>query len=109
MFNFVQKVQFICGFLKVKNKLISNVSKNSLTYLEYFFSYLSAMEQNWDAFRCPLFLGCHVTVTGYNQQERKEIEKLVVKNGGKYSGSMHLNETTHLIALRPEGQLGFNS
>ena len=54
-----------------------------------------------------MFLGCHITVTGYNQQERKEIEKLVVKNGGKYSGSMHLNETTHLIALRPEGMLDF--
>nr|CAB3267172.1 DNA topoisomerase 2-binding protein 1-like [Phallusia mammillata] len=66
--------------------------------------YISAKDGKWEEFKCPIFLGCSVSVTGFGTTERSSIQKLITKFGGKYSGSMQQDVTTHLIVHKPEGQ-----
>ncbi|XP_048367184.1 DNA topoisomerase 2-binding protein 1 isoform X2 [Sphaerodactylus townsendi] len=58
---------------------------------------------NMGNFLCPLFRGCTVCVTGLSSQDRKEIQRLTVENGGQYSGELKMNECTHLIVQDPKG------
>ncbi|XP_061413501.1 DNA topoisomerase 2-binding protein 1 [Lethenteron reissneri] len=53
---------------------------------------------------CPPLQGCMLSVTGLSTQERRDIQRLVTKHGGTYSGELKMNECTHLIVHKPQGQ-----
>ncbi|XP_008579355.1 PREDICTED: DNA topoisomerase 2-binding protein 1 [Galeopterus variegatus] len=59
---------------------------------------------NMEDFKCPVFLGCIICVTGVCGSERKSIQQLTVKHGGQYVGQLKMNECTHLIVQEPKGQ-----
>ncbi|VFV45198.1 dna topoisomerase 2-binding protein [Lynx pardinus] len=59
---------------------------------------------NMEDFKCPIFLGCTICVTGLCGSERKAIQRLTVKHGGQYMGQLKMNECTHLIVQEPKGQ-----
>lgn len=49
-------------------------------------------------------MGLVISLTGIARQERLQIERLVVENGGTFQHSMDIDKCTHLIADRPEGE-----
>ncbi|XP_066206563.1 DNA topoisomerase 2-binding protein 1 isoform X1 [Saccopteryx leptura] len=55
-------------------------------------------------FKCPIFLGCIICVTGLCGAERKVVQQLTVQHGGRYMGQLKMNECTHLIVQEPKGQ-----
>ncbi|XP_060154581.1 DNA topoisomerase 2-binding protein 1 isoform X2 [Globicephala melas] len=55
-------------------------------------------------FKCPIFLGCIICVTGLRGLDRKAVQQLTVKHGGQYMGQLKMNECTHLIVQEPKGQ-----
>ncbi|XP_041590238.1 DNA topoisomerase 2-binding protein 1 isoform X6 [Vulpes lagopus] len=55
-------------------------------------------------FKCPIFLGCIICVTGLCSLDRKAVQQLTVKHGGQYMGQLKMNECTHLIVQEPKGQ-----
>lgn len=55
-----------------------------------------------DSYRVLPFSGLTISVTQVPLDERKEIEKLVKENGGKYSAEL-TKKTTHLVCDAPEG------
>ncbi|EPS65440.1 hypothetical protein M569_09337, partial [Genlisea aurea] len=65
---------------------------------------LNWIEQCWkehrivpqEPYRVPHFLGLTICVSGVPADERKEVEKLAVQNGGKYSAEL-TKRCTHLI------------
>ncbi|XP_006883440.1 PREDICTED: DNA topoisomerase 2-binding protein 1 [Elephantulus edwardii] len=59
---------------------------------------------NSDDFKCPIFLGCIICVTGLCSSDRKAVQQLTVKHGGQYMGQLKMNECTHLIVQEPKGQ-----
>uniref|UniRef100_A0A2K6T4E5 DNA topoisomerase 2-binding protein 1 n=1 Tax=Saimiri boliviensis boliviensis TaxID=39432 RepID=A0A2K6T4E5_SAIBB len=59
---------------------------------------------NMEDFKCPVFLGCIICVTGLSGLDRKEVQQLTVKHGGQYMGQLKMNECTHLIVQEPKGQ-----
>ncbi|XP_012622294.2 DNA topoisomerase 2-binding protein 1 [Microcebus murinus] len=59
---------------------------------------------NMEDFKCPIFLGCIICVTGLCGAERKAVQQLTVKHGGQYMGQLKMNECTHLIVQEPKGQ-----
>ncbi|XP_075820941.1 DNA topoisomerase 2-binding protein 1 [Microtus pennsylvanicus] len=59
---------------------------------------------NMEDFKCPIFLGCIICVTGLNGIHRKTVQQLTSKHGGQYMGQLKMNECTHLIVQEPKGQ-----
>ncbi|XP_072507452.1 DNA topoisomerase 2-binding protein 1 isoform X1 [Notamacropus eugenii] len=59
---------------------------------------------NMEDFKCPLFFGCTICVTGLCSLDRKAVQRLTVENGGRYMGQLKMNECTHLIVHEPKGQ-----
>lgn len=59
---------------------------------------------NMEDFKCPIFLGCVICVTGLCGLDRKTVQQLTVKHGGEYMGQLKMNECTHLIVQEPKGQ-----
>ncbi|XP_012580437.1 PREDICTED: DNA topoisomerase 2-binding protein 1 isoform X2 [Condylura cristata] len=59
---------------------------------------------NMEDFKCPIFLGCVICVTGLCSVDRKAVQQLTVKHGGQYMGQLKMNECTHLIVQEPKGQ-----
>ncbi|XP_041590235.1 DNA topoisomerase 2-binding protein 1 isoform X3 [Vulpes lagopus] len=59
---------------------------------------------NMEDFKCPIFLGCIICVTGLCSLDRKAVQQLTVKHGGQYMGQLKMNECTHLIVQEPKGQ-----
>ncbi|KAI4547886.1 hypothetical protein MG293_000216 [Ovis ammon polii] len=59
---------------------------------------------NMEDFKCPIFLGCIICVTGLCTSDRKSVQQLTVKHGGQYMGQLKMNECTHLIVQEPKGQ-----
>lgn len=55
-------------------------------------------------FKCPIFLGCIICVTGLRGLDRKAVQQLTVKHGGQYMGQLKMNECTHLIVQEPKGK-----
>lgn len=55
-----------------------------------------------ESHRVPPFYGLIICVTRIPADERKEMEKLIVQNGGKYSAEL-TKQCTHLICEVPEG------
>ncbi|KFD62206.1 hypothetical protein M514_12830 [Trichuris suis] len=54
-------------------------------------------------FKCPAFLGLTITVSGLPLEERTRIRDMICNNGGKFSGALVQNETTHLVTDKPSG------
>ncbi|KAM5291854.1 DNA topoisomerase 2-binding protein 1 [Ctenodactylus gundi] len=61
-------------------------------------------EIKMEDFRCPVFLGCVICVTGLCGLDRKAVQQLTVQHGGQYMGQLKMNECTHLIVQEPKGQ-----
>ncbi|XP_029796116.1 DNA topoisomerase 2-binding protein 1 isoform X2 [Suricata suricatta] len=59
---------------------------------------------NMEDFKCPVFLGCTICVTGLCGLKRRTVQQLTVKHGGQYTGQLKMNECTHLIVQEPKGQ-----
>nr|XP_035932987.1 DNA topoisomerase 2-binding protein 1 isoform X4 [Halichoerus grypus] len=59
---------------------------------------------NMEDFKCPIFLGCIICVTGLCGLDRKAVQQLTIKHGGQYMGQLKMNECTHLIVQEPKGQ-----
>lgn len=59
---------------------------------------------NMDDFKCPIFLGCTICVTGLCSVDRQTIEQLTINHGGQYLGYLKMNACTHLIVQEPKGQ-----
>ncbi|KAM8980428.1 DNA topoisomerase 2-binding protein 1 isoform X1 [Sarcophilus harrisii] len=59
---------------------------------------------NMEDFKCPLFFGCTICVTGLCSLDRRAVQRLTVENGGRYMGQLKMNECTHLIVHEPKGQ-----
>lgn len=55
-------------------------------------------------FKCPIFLGCIICVTGLNGVHRKTVQQLTSTHGGQYMGQLKMNECTHLIVQEPKGK-----
>ncbi|XP_050213388.1 uncharacterized protein LOC126664850 isoform X2 [Mercurialis annua] len=55
-----------------------------------------------ESYRVLPFLGLFISVTRIPADERKEIEKIITDNGGKYSAEL-TKKCTHLICDAPEG------
>ncbi|XP_075403025.1 DNA topoisomerase 2-binding protein 1 [Tenrec ecaudatus] len=55
-------------------------------------------------FKCPVFLGCIICVTGLCGVDRKAVQQLTVEHGGRYMGQLKMNECTHLVVQEPKGQ-----
>ncbi|XP_078055061.1 DNA topoisomerase 2-binding protein 1 [Mustelus asterias] len=53
---------------------------------------------------CPPFLGCTICVTGLSSQDRQEVQRLTLENGGQYTGQLKMNDCTHLIVQEAKGQ-----
>ena len=53
---------------------------------------------------CPCFKGLTICVTGLDPEVRKEVAKLTVQNGGKYSGELNMRTCTHLIVKVAQGE-----
>ncbi|XP_076455741.1 DNA topoisomerase 2-binding protein 1-A-like [Babylonia areolata] len=67
--------------------------------------YVDCMESGFlHKYRCPIFRGLVVTVSGLTQDERHKVKQLVETEGGTYTGEMKMNECTHLILKEPKGQ-----
>ena len=39
------------------------------------------MDEQFQEYKCPVFAGCVVTVSGIGSEERKEVKKLVEREG----------------------------
>ncbi|XP_010521303.1 PREDICTED: DNA topoisomerase 2-binding protein 1-A-like [Tarenaya hassleriana] len=97
------------NFVVVKNVLAAkykwalNIQKKPVVALNW-------LHQCWnehrvvpqEPFRVPPFSGLTICVTRIPADERKEIEKLISQNGGKYSAEL-TKSCTHLIADAAEG------
>nr|XP_020842957.1 LOW QUALITY PROTEIN: DNA topoisomerase 2-binding protein 1-like [Phascolarctos cinereus] len=59
---------------------------------------------NMEHFKCPLFLGYTICVSGLCALERRAIQHLTTEHGGHYMGHLQMNECTHLIVQEPKGQ-----
>ncbi|XP_057442668.1 uncharacterized protein LOC130734326 isoform X2 [Lotus japonicus] len=55
-----------------------------------------------ESYKVLPFSGLRICVTGIPADKRKEMEKLILQNGGKYSAELTKN-CTHLISNAPEG------
>ncbi|XP_042476122.1 DNA topoisomerase 2-binding protein 1-A-like isoform X2 [Macadamia integrifolia] len=89
--------------LAAKYKWASNVLKKPVVTISW-------LNQCWnehrvvpqEPYRVPPFSGLTICTTRIPADERKELEKLVIQNGGKYSADLTKN-CTHLVADTPEG------
>lgn len=59
---------------------------------------------NMEEFKCPIFLGCIICVTGLCGLDRRAVQQLTIKHGGQYMGQLKMNECTHLIVQEPKGK-----
>ena len=47
------------------------------------------LDEQFQEYKCPVFVGCVVTVSGLGTEERKEVKKLVEKEGTYNSMACH--------------------
>ncbi|XP_043703207.1 DNA topoisomerase 2-binding protein 1-A-like isoform X3 [Telopea speciosissima] len=89
--------------LAAKYKWASNVLKKPIVTISW-------LNQCWnehrvvpqEPYKVPPFSGLTICTTRIPADERKELEKLVIQNGGKYSADLTKN-CTHLVSDIPEG------
>ncbi|XP_021718189.1 DNA topoisomerase 2-binding protein 1-A-like [Chenopodium quinoa] len=106
--SFTSKTSLDVNFIIVKNvmagkyKWAASKEKNIVT--------INWLNQCWvehrvvplEPYRVPPFSGLIICVTRIPGDERKEMEKLIIQNGGKYSAEL-TKLCTHLICEVPEG------
>ncbi|XP_056693794.1 uncharacterized protein [Spinacia oleracea] len=106
--SFHTKISLDVNFIIVKNvmarkyKWAASKEKNIVT--------INWLNQCWvehrvvplESYRVPPFLGLTICVTRILADERKQMEKLIIQNGGKYSPEL-TRLCTHLICEVPEG------
>jgi len=63
-----------------------------------------ATDEQFDVYKCPIFKGCTISVTGLDATTRQDIKQLCNSNGGKYSGELNMNTCTHLLVNIPKGE-----
>ncbi|XP_020411354.1 DNA topoisomerase 2-binding protein 1 [Prunus persica] len=103
------KASLDVNFVIVKNVLAGKY-KWALNTLKKPIVTINWLSQCWnehrnvpqDSFRVLPFSGLMISVTRIPADERKEIEKLITENGGKYSAEL-TKKCTHLISDVPEG------
>ena len=66
--------------------------------------HISATNKEFMEYKCPIFKGITLCVTGIGADKRKEIKQLVTKHGGTYSGELNMNTCTHLLVDMPKGE-----
>ncbi|XP_062198046.1 uncharacterized protein LOC133900812 [Phragmites australis] len=103
------KVSMDVNFVLVKDVLAAkykwavNVLKKPIVTMNW-------LEQCWtehrvvphEPYRILPFTGLNICVTKLNPDERKELEKIVVQNGGQFSACL-TRKCTHLVANKPGG------
>ncbi|XP_067910854.1 DNA topoisomerase 2-binding protein 1 [Heterodontus francisci] len=67
-------------------------------------SMINLTDVNMEEHLCPPFLGCTICVTGLSSQDRQEVQRLALENGGHYTGQLKMNDCTHLIVQEAKGQ-----
>eukprot|EP00058_Branchiostoma_floridae_P012092 XP_002597580.1 hypothetical protein BRAFLDRAFT_82314 [Branchiostoma floridae] len=65
--------------------------------------HINATDEEFDQYKCRLFQGCVVCVSGLDSVDRQEIRSQVEQHGGRYSGELRMKECTHLVAKEPKG------
>ncbi|XP_071103201.1 DNA topoisomerase 2-binding protein 1-like [Haliotis cracherodii] len=68
------------------------------------YRHVHATDEQFQKYQCPIFCGLVVTVSGLDQDERKEVKKTIEAEGGRYTGEMKMKECTHLIVKEAKGQ-----
>lgn len=66
--------------------------------------HICATDDEFMEFKCPIFKGITLCVTGIDAEKRKEIKHLVTFHGGTYSGELNMNTCTHLLVETPRGE-----
>ena len=66
-------------------------------------SHVCACDQEFMDYKCPIFKGVTLCVTGIDADKRKEVKSLVAQHGGIYSGELNMNTCTHLLVNTPKG------
>ncbi|KAJ8307553.1 hypothetical protein KUTeg_015637 [Tegillarca granosa] len=65
--------------------------------------HIHGTDSQFHDYRCLVFMGLVITVSGLDSEERAQVKKLAESEGGKYTGEMKANECTHLIINKPKG------
>ncbi|GFO25793.1 DNA topoisomerase 2-binding protein 1 [Plakobranchus ocellatus] len=65
--------------------------------------HISGLDDTFDKYVCPPFLGLTICVSGFSSSERNKMRNFVMRGGGKYSGELKMNECTHLVVKEPKG------
>ncbi|XP_078670927.1 DNA topoisomerase 2-binding protein 1-like isoform X2 [Branchiostoma floridae x Branchiostoma belcheri] len=65
--------------------------------------HIDATDEEFQDYKCPVFKGIVVCVTGLDSVDRQEIRTQVEQYGGRYSGELRMKECTHLVAKEPKG------
>ncbi|KAJ8762935.1 hypothetical protein K2173_023064 [Erythroxylum novogranatense] len=91
------------GFVVVKNvlaakyKWASNILKKPIVTVNWLYQCWSEHRVvSQEPYKVLPFSGLVISVTGIPADERKEVEKLIIQNGGKYSRDLY-KSCTHLI------------
>lgn len=66
--------------------------------------HICATDDEFMEYKCPVFKGITLCVTGIDVEKRKEIKQLVTCHGGIYSGELNMNTCTHLLVEIPRGE-----
>ncbi|KHG06354.1 DNA topoisomerase 2-binding 1 [Gossypium arboreum] len=97
------KASLDVSFVIVKNVLAAkykwalNVLKKPIVTIQWLYQCWSEHRVvPQESYRVLPFTGLTISVTGIRADERKEIEKLIIQNGGKYSAEL-TKKCTHLI------------
>ena len=64
----------------------------------------SELTYEYEKFPFKCFTDCVVCVTGFQLEERKEIQEMVEKNGGEFRADLEKDVVTHLVAKQTNGQ-----
>lgn len=66
--------------------------------------HICAADEEFMEYKCPIFRGITLCVTGIEAERRKDIKRLVTLHGGTYSGELNMNTCTHLLVDTPRGE-----
>jgi topoisomerase (DNA) II binding protein 1 len=66
-------------------------------------SFTHGSDAIFNEYKCPLFRGYVITVSGLSSNDRMKIKETVEREGGRYTGEMKINDCTHLIIKEPKG------
>uniref|UniRef100_A0A1I8BWG0 BRCT domain-containing protein n=1 Tax=Meloidogyne hapla TaxID=6305 RepID=A0A1I8BWG0_MELHA len=61
-------------------------------------------EDSLENYRTPIFYDCEITISGFNNNDRIEIGRMVEMNGGTFVGQMVKSTCTHLITTNNSGE-----